>query len=340
MMAKPDAGAGEAPLVTVAVGCYNHARFVVSALESVRAQTYPRIQLIIWDDNSRDNSAAVIREWIGANGVECTFLAHARNYGVCRSLNEALGLAQGKYFAFVAADDIWLPEKTARQVAMLEGLPEDFGLVYSDAYQMNEAGELLPERFIETWRSEPSRPEGWVFDELLESDFIPAMSTLIRRSCLAAVGNYDERLCFEDWDMWIRLARRFRFAYSPEPSAKYRIVGTSMMRTRSKQMEDSIARMWIKFLGQGMLNQGQRGEIIDRLQRYLVSGYARGEKMRVSYAAQLWRHRPRALMLVLWMCLALRVPFSGFQRIGAGGAWLKQWARRISMAGLKQSDSN
>src|ERR1039457_6887169 len=92
------------PLVSVLVGCYNHARYVTETLESVRLQTYPKIQLIIWDDCSRDNSVEAIQSWIRQHNYECIFLQHSVNRGICQSLNEALALAQGKYISMVAAD--------------------------------------------------------------------------------------------------------------------------------------------------------------------------------------------------------------------------------------------
>src|SRR5206468_7556312 len=68
---------------------------------------------------------------------------------------------------------------------------------------------------------------------------ISAMTTLIRRECFTKVGKYDEDLCFEDWDMWMRISRRFRFAYDEVPAAKYRVVSTSVVRTMSEAMDRS-----------------------------------------------------------------------------------------------------
>lgn len=219
------------PLVTVIAVCYNHARFVIECLDSIRAQTYPHVQIIIMDDCSGDDSVAAIRDWIKCNGIECNFIVHEQNQGVCRTFNEALDLAKGKYISIIATDDSWLPDKLSRQVALMENVPDNVGIVYSDAYQMNEHGQRLPEMFIAAHRPFETMPEGDLRECLVVSNFIPAMTTLIRRAVYDCVGRYDERLAYEDWDFWLRAACHFHFIYSSHPSANYRILETSMMRT-------------------------------------------------------------------------------------------------------------
>src|SRR6266478_3036286 len=179
------------PLVTAFVGCYNHSRFVEECLDSVRQQTYPNLQVIIFDDCSTDDSVSVIDNWLKKHRLDWQFIRHNRNVGICASLNEALRLARGKYISMVAADDVWLPDKTARQVEMMERLPEDVGVVYSDAFQIDENGATLPQMFIEAQRNFAFPPKGLLFDVLLEGNFIPAMTTLIRRECFTQVGTYD-----------------------------------------------------------------------------------------------------------------------------------------------------
>jgi len=239
------------PLVTAFVGCYNHSRFVEECLDSVRHQTYPNLEVIIFDDRSKDNSVAVIDTWLKKQRVDWQFVSHTKNMGICASLNEVLRLARGKYISMVAADDVWLPDKTARQVEIMERLPEDVGVLYSDAFQIDENGAMLPQMFIEAQRNFAVPPKGFLFDVLLEGNFIPAMTTLIRRECFIQVGTYDEDLCFEDWDMWMRISRRFRFAYDKIPAAKYRIVSSSLVRTMSEAIWRSIMVLRMKYFRRG-----------------------------------------------------------------------------------------
>ena len=254
------------PLVTAFVGCYNHSRFVEECLDSVRHQTYPNLEVIIFDDRSKDNSVAVIDTWLKKQRLDWQFVPHTKNIGICASLNEVLRLARGKYISMVAADDVWLPDKTARQVEMMERLPEDVGVVYSDAFQIDENGATLPQMFIEAQRNFAVPPKGFLFDVLLEGNFIPAMTTLIRRECFTQVGTYDEDLCFEDWDMWMRISRTFRFAYDKIPAAKYRIVSSSVVRTMSEAIWRSIMLLRMKYFRRGWLDAEQRRRWLNAVQ--------------------------------------------------------------------------
>ena len=303
------------PLVTVWVGCYNHARFVVEALESVRQQTYPNIQLIVWDDCSKDNSVEVIEYWIAKHQVDCTFLKHKINLGICRSLNEALALSHGKYVSGVAADDVWLPTKTATQVGMLERLPEDVGVVYSDAYQIDEGGKLLPEMFIEAHRLLPTMPEGWIFDTLIQGNFIPAMTSLTRRRCLEVVGNYDENLVFEDWDMWLRISRQYRFAFDRIPSAKYRIVATSMVRTMSEPMWRAKELIKAKCYFRGWLSTEQRSVVAMALDGIVWRLYEAGLHIPLRWKLELLRRDCSSKTICLIVCSTCGLCFAKFQQI-------------------------
>jgi glycosyltransferase involved in cell wall biosynthesis len=96
------------------------------------------------DDASTDAFVRVVREWIASRSVHCTFVAHEQNAGVCTTLNEALSHASGKYVSMISADDIWEPDKLERQVPLMEAAAEDVGVLYSDAWQMNENGLRIP----------------------------------------------------------------------------------------------------------------------------------------------------------------------------------------------------
>jgi glycosyltransferase involved in cell wall biosynthesis len=237
------------PLVTALAICYNHERFVSECLEGIRAQDYPNLQVIIMDDCSRDSSPALIREWIAKNpALPVEFVHNERNLGVCKVLNQALDLAKGKYLSLTATDDVWLAGKIRQQVEIMESLPEKVGVLYSDAYQIDEFGALVPRRFIESYREFDQMPEGDIHDLLWERNFIPGMTTLVRRSVFDKVGQYDESLFYEDWDMWLRVSEHYDFTYSPTPAAKYRIVQTSMSKSSVDKMTLANELMFIKYL--------------------------------------------------------------------------------------------
>jgi len=250
------------PLVSTIVLSYNQSRFVVETLESIRAQTYKATQSIIVDDCSSDDSVAIIDRWLHDHGIHCTFVRHQENKGICKSLNEALSVANGKYISMVASDDVWLPDKLERQVEIMESQPVSVGVLYSDAFQMDDHGHALPDMFIEAHRKLAEMPQGLILDTLLAGNFIPAMTTLIRRSCYAEVGLYDESLPWEDWDMWLRLAREYSFVYSPTPSAKYRIHNNSLSHSKRACILKGVFSVCLKQFSLGSLDERQKQRLI------------------------------------------------------------------------------
>jgi glycosyltransferase involved in cell wall biosynthesis len=307
--------ANAAPRVTVVVGCYNHARFVEECLDSVRAQTFRDWELIVFDDCSADNSVAVIDRWVHKHRIKCQLIQHAHNVGICKSLNEAIRLARGEYISIVAADDAWLPDKLGTQVCLLDDLPATVGVVYSDAYQIDEKGNVLPDMFIASHRKLDSFPQGRINEILWGGNFIPAMTTLVRKTCYDDVGLYDENLSFEDWDMWLRVSEKFDFHFSPQPSARYRIVASSMMRSKTDWVRDSVAQIALKFLTRGKLAAVPRNAAIAILAEYAEGLYRRGDPRAAMYVRLALRYRKSARLMASHTCITLGVPRSLVRKI-------------------------
>ena len=303
------------PLVTAAVICYNHARFVVEALESVKSQAYPNLHLVVIDDCSKDDSVEVIQRWLNRHWPDSEFVAHKTNMGVCRTVNDALAHAKGKYLRFLAADDRWVPNTLTPQVEFMECLSEDVGVVYSDAYQIDESGELLPKMFIEAHRPLANKPSGWIFDTLIDGNFIPAMTAVIRLCCFETVGRYDESLVFEDWDMWLRLSRQFKFEYFPVPIAEYRVVGTSMVRTLSPEIRASEDRILVKCLRRGWVTGRKKKTISHSAYMEAYRAYRQRLPGRVSEAVLAFRCRVCPKHALLLLCVVIRLPHRRFEKL-------------------------
>ena len=123
-------------------------------------------------------------------------------------------------------------------------------MTYSDALQISAGGELLPQTFMQTRAHITTPPAGDIFPALWEANFILNQASLIRRSCFDAVEWADESLFYEDWDMFLRLARKFKVVFSPAVSVKYRIHPNSMVRTRAERMDGTRALVRLKFMEQ------------------------------------------------------------------------------------------
>jgi glycosyltransferase involved in cell wall biosynthesis len=312
---KGETSCDGAPLVTVVVMCYNHARFLTECLNSVLRQSYPHIQLIITDDCSQDGSPAMIDSWIQANHINCHFIKHKVNAGVCRTANEALAIARGKYIASVSTDDVWFDDKIEKQVAIMEKQPLRVGILYSDALIIGEDGHLIDKSFIAAHRTFSNIPEGNLNTVLWQGNFIPAMATLIRRDCYSVVGLLDEDLYFEDWDFWLRVSRHFDFCYSPTASARYRIVTNSMAHGNTDKMLFAGLQICRKHIENGWISQEAMPYLADKLYYYVEQSYKRRLPGLNDAMALALKHDRKFRSRLLSCSIKLGIPYTLFSKI-------------------------
>jgi len=310
-------GSSGLPLVTAIVVNYNQSRWVIETLESVKQQTYPHVELIVVDDCSTDDSVPIIETWLARNYPAARFLRHDRNQGVCRSLNDALAFAKGKYISEIAADDIWLPEKISALVSYIESFPEKVGVVYADAFLMDESSKEVPGMFIARHRPDiQSPPSGDIHDLLWDGNFIPAQSALIRRSVYERVGTYDESLSLEDWDMWLRISRHFHFAFHPKPLARYRLSASSMSGSTAGRagMVKASRQMLVKHLLQGAIPRRLRHRAAGILCDHALEEYRAGGPRSRGLMWKAFRHRPGAKLFFLAASCQLGLPYAFLRR--------------------------
>ena len=191
-------------LVSVIMPAYNSARYIAESVRSVQAQTFGGWELIVVDDGSTDDTAAVVRDLAEADSR--VRLVARPNGGQAAARNTGLREARGRLVAFLDSDDLWLPEKLSAQLAVLEEKRVD--LVYTDGYIFSDGGaEVAEERFY-ILPGEARGPE--MFRTLFTANRIGTLSVLVRRSALDAVGLFDEDRAYqncEDYDLWMRLAK-------------------------------------------------------------------------------------------------------------------------------------
>jgi glycosyltransferase involved in cell wall biosynthesis len=220
------------PLVSVVAVCYNHEKYVVETLDSIINQTYPNIELIIMDDCSKDNSVNVINDWIQQKQLNCIFIPHLVNLGLCKTLNEALSHSNGKYIQFIACDDILFNNKIENQVnVFLKNNSDNLVFVYSDMVSINEQNEIVSNTWFEYYKkSNTLPPTGSAYDEILAVPLIPAPSLLIDKNKILQLGGYDESLVFEDLDFILRSTKQFEIDCIDEPTVYYRRLNNSLSR--------------------------------------------------------------------------------------------------------------
>jgi glycosyltransferase involved in cell wall biosynthesis len=243
-----------APLVSVLLTSYNHAPYVGEALDSLRCQTSRDFEVIITDDASSDGCADVIETWLARTGYPAQFVRNPVNRGICANRNAALARASGTFICSLSADDAYEPERIERQLAYFLQQPASVAAVYSDMSVVDPDGRPRDRSYLESLLQGDPPPQGKLFAHILAGNFIPAPAVMLRRSALATVGDYDERLSFEDFDMWLQLSHRFDFVYLPGVLVRHRILETSLSHSPlwSQQRRRSATQILNKWLGAGL----------------------------------------------------------------------------------------
>ncbi len=206
--------------VSVIIPAYNSAQFIAETIQSVLAQTYADFEIIVVDDGSTDTTLDVLSSF----GEQIKVLAKP-NGGPASARNLAIRNASGEYIAFLDADDLWMPEKLAEQVAFLETHPE-VGMTYSEALMFSEVGGEKQIRGKIGFTGETS------FCHLLLGDHIPNSTVMMRRECVDKIGWLNESralVAVEDYEYWLRLAKAFPIRAIAKPLAYYRVHANNLM---------------------------------------------------------------------------------------------------------------
>ncbi|WP_298271449.1 glycosyltransferase [Geobacter sp.] len=219
---RPAAKSGASrPLVSVIVPTYNRPDMLPDTLRSILAQTYPHIEIVVVNDAGEDVERLVKEVAPGA-----VYLRHERNKGLAGARNTGIRRATGKYIAYLDDDDLFYPEHVETLVTFLEG--SDFRVAYTNSYR---AFQSQASGRYEVVRREVAHGIDFDYDRILVDNFVPVLCFMHEKSCIAESGCFDESLRrHEDWDLWIRMSRRFRFAHIPRVTCEFscRVDGSGM----------------------------------------------------------------------------------------------------------------
>ena len=191
------------PKVSVIIPTYNRCNVLERAIQSLLNQTFQDFELFIVDDHSSDDTHKVVA---AIDDARIKYIRHGSNKGAAAARNTGIRNTSCEYIAFLDDDDEWLPEKLGLQLALLESSPPEVGGVYTGYESVDSfSGKIL----------HISRPvhTGNIYNALLVNNCIGSTSTiLLRRICFDVAGCFDENLpSFEDYDLWIRIAKYFQF---------------------------------------------------------------------------------------------------------------------------------
>jgi glycosyltransferase involved in cell wall biosynthesis len=213
------------PLVGVIIPMWNASATIDATISSVCAQTYGKLDIVVVDDGSTDDSSTKIQTWTQQDPR--VRLVHQSNSGVAAARNFGAANTMASYLAFIDADDLWAPEKIATQIKLLHGSEQTVGLVYSWYAEIDAADRVL--------LLHHPQAEGWVLKDLLRSNIVGnGSSALIRRWAFEQAGGFDTTLrdrdaqgC-EDLAIYLRIAEHFEFRVVKRHLVGYRFVGGNM----------------------------------------------------------------------------------------------------------------
>ncbi|GAO55318.1 glycosyltransferase [Novosphingobium sp. MD-1] len=265
------------PDVTIAIACYNQAHFLAEAIQSALSQSLRPEAVIVVDDGSVDNTAEVAGAWAGVR------YHHQANAGLSAARNTGLALARTRLVLFLDADDRLTPDALRNAVGRFEDCP-DAAFVYGGYREITEDGQPIGDHA-------PHVPAD-AFRALLRNNFIGMHGTVLYDTeRLRAIGGFDTHLtACEDWDVYLRLARRHPIAAYPAIGAEYRRHGAGMsldVRRMAAMTELVMAR-------QRELGLDAEGS------RAALSGIAFARRWRSQRLIGVMRSTPRRALGIAW----------------------------------------
>jgi glycosyltransferase involved in cell wall biosynthesis len=226
------------PLVSAVIPTYNRGHVIERAVNSVLAQTYRPIEIIIVDDGSTDDTAAIV-ERLAVPTLR--YYRSPTNIGASAARNLGIARACGDLIAFLDVDDEWLPDKTARQVACFAGEPDTLGVVYCGIREISARWAPV---------DRVPRHRGDLFETLRVVNVLRTSGVMVRRRVFEDVGGFDcDLTARHDWDLWLRMARRYRFDFIPDVAVRYHYGAADQLSYRSRAVFLANAAIYKRYNG-------------------------------------------------------------------------------------------
>lgn len=203
--------------ISILVPAFNAEKFISSTILSVKNQNFTDWEMIIVDDGSTDKTVEIVNSYAADDKRIKLFTQTNRGGQIAR--NVAFSHSNGEYIVLLDADDQILPNKLYRQAKILDE-KSDYGLVYGDTWHCNDQMKRVQ---LESLKYPGQHVSGDVYEKIINGNIFAVHSAMVRRKCILDVGLHDENPeLIADWDLWIRVAEKYKFFYEPIPVAEYR----------------------------------------------------------------------------------------------------------------------
>ncbi|MFH1507985.1 MAG: glycosyltransferase [Candidatus Omnitrophota bacterium] len=229
------------PKVSVLIPAYNAEKFIQRTINSVLAQSFKDFEIVVLDDGSNDRTGEIVKAMQSRD--KRVIYYYQDNRGLVNSRNRLVELSRGEFIAFLDHDDEWLPDKLKKQLTLFNKAPQP-GLVFCDAYIKNN------ERAIARSFKERRPCRGDVFYQYLLSDnFVPLLTVILPREVLLKFMPFNQDYQVnEEFEMFLRIARSFRFDYLDQPLAIYHVHGANTIIAKNERFIDesfAVLDYWI-----------------------------------------------------------------------------------------------
>jgi len=240
------------PTVSVIIPTYNRGWILREAIDSVLAQDFTDYELIVVDDGSTDDT----RQILGSYGRDLLVLRQS-NQGVSAARNRGIAESRARLVAFLDSDDLWLPQKLARQLAFFESKP--------DALICQTAETWLRNGVRVNPKNRHQKRSGMIFEPSLALCLVSPSAVMIRKTLFDTVGRFDESLpACEDYDLWLRISCRYPVFLIDDPLIIKR-GGHQDQLSKAAGLDKYRIRSLKKLIDSGRLSETQTGAAVRTL---------------------------------------------------------------------------
>lgn len=287
-------------LVSVILPTYNRAHTLLRAVNSVLNQTYKNLELIIVDDCSIDNTEEVVKN---IKDERIIYIRQACNKGAPVARNLGIKLAKGDYIAFQDSDDEWMVEKLEKQMKAFSRASLKTGVVYTGFWRIEKEKKV----YIPNIRI--GKKEVDIHNKLLKGNFVTTQVAVVKKECFENLGGFDERLPrFQDWELWIRISRHYKFFFIDEALSIAYLqkdsISTSVdaLETALNLIEGKHAK---EFIGQGINPLSDKYCWLARL--LMKEGKFSDARRNLYKAISLYHYNLKAWVVFLFLLFGIKI---------------------------------
>lgn len=268
------------PKVSVIIPTYNRAKYLAVAIQSILGQTYSNFEIIIVDDGSTDNTREVVDNF---NDSRIKYI-YQENQWAAAARNNGIRASSGEYLTFLDSDDILMENAIMKGVQILDEHPE-VAFSYTQNYTVDESGQIIGLQKKGQKHTCVRDGTEQIREFLIDGHHIGVCATMMRRDCLFKVGLWDTtfRHGSVDFDLLVRLAKKYSVAFIDEPAGKVRVHPDSITGIRDlSELERTNSRIFESIFKDpevGQLFSGLRSKAYFRLYlRLALNAYTRKDR--------------------------------------------------------------